>query len=136
MRSYATTGFQARALALACGEVERMLAWRLSDEPVKASDEGSRWADPALRARTRCTVWLACTSNIVSAGTRETIRYLVQHRMISALVTSAVRGERAHGSEAVARAGGPAGCRRPRAYDRAHPLFSPRHAFIVFAGRH
>ena len=103
MRSYATTGFQARALALACGEVERMLAWRLSDEPVKASDEGGRWADPALRARTRCTVWLACTSNIVSAGTRETIRYLVQHRMISALVTSAVRGARARAAAAAAR---------------------------------
>ena len=89
LSSYATTGFQARALALACAEVERMISWRLSDEAVRPVDAGGRWAEPALRARTRCTVFLAFTSNIMSAGTREVLRYLVQHRMVSAVVTTA-----------------------------------------------
>jgi deoxyhypusine synthase len=34
-------------------------------------------------------VFLGCTSNLVSSGVRESIRYLVQHRMIDVLVTTA-----------------------------------------------
>ena len=34
-------------------------------------------------------IFLGCTSNLVSSGVRESIRYLVQHRMIDVLVTTA-----------------------------------------------
>lgn len=41
------------------------------------------------RAETKCTVFLAFTSNMISCGQREIIRFLVKHRMVSAIVTSA-----------------------------------------------
>ena len=56
--------------------------------PVTA-DEAEEWRDPARRAATRCKVYLAYTSNLVSSGVRETIRFLVQHKMVDVLVTSA-----------------------------------------------
>lgn len=54
------------------------IRWRLSDEPCAAEDEPH--PDPAFRASTRCKIFLGYTSNLVSAGVREHIRYLVQVR--------------------------------------------------------
>ena len=45
--------------------------WHLQDEEFK---------DPEVRKSIRCKVFLAFTSNLISAGTRETIRFLVQHK--------------------------------------------------------
>jgi deoxyhypusine synthase len=42
-----------------------------------------------VRASVRCTVFLAYTSNLVSSGLRESLRFLVQHRMVDVLVTTA-----------------------------------------------
>lgn len=36
------------------------------------------WRDPALRAGTRCKIFLSFTSNLISAGTREQFKYLVR----------------------------------------------------------
>lgn len=88
LASYATMGFQATNLALAIEEVNKMLRWRLSDEPIHPS-ESDEWLDPAVRAATICTVWLSFTSNMISCGQREVIRYLVKHRLVSAIVTTA-----------------------------------------------
>ena len=88
LSSLATTGFQASNFGLAIEEVKRMRAWRLSDEPVKP-DEDDDLRDPAQRQKVRCTIFLGCTSNLISAGTRETIRYLLQHRKVDCLVTTA-----------------------------------------------
>ena len=74
-----------------------MLAWRLSDEEappppegiVAGSAEDSEIRDPAERAKVRTTIFLGCTSNLISAGTRESIRYLLQHKLVSCLVTTA-----------------------------------------------
>ena len=63
-----------------------MRASRLSDEPV--ADEGGA-ALGRGGARVRCTVFLGCTSNLVSAGTRETIRWLLEHKKVDCLVTTA-----------------------------------------------
>lgn len=54
------------------------IRWRLSDEPCAAEDEPH--PDPAFRASTGCKIFLGYTSNLVSAGVREHIRYLVQVR--------------------------------------------------------
>ena len=86
--SYAQTGFQATAFGQAVAEVRRMRAWRLSDEPV-AADEKEELRSAEARARVRCTVFLGCTSNLVSAGTRETIRWLLEHKKVDCLVTTA-----------------------------------------------
>lgn len=45
------------------------------------------WKDAETGART--TVFLGYTSNLVSSGLRETIRYLVEHSHVSAIVTTA-----------------------------------------------
>jgi deoxyhypusine synthase len=37
----------------------------------------------------RCKIFLGYTSNLISAGTRETIRYLAQNNMVDVIVTSA-----------------------------------------------
>ena len=53
LEAMATTGFQATNFGAAVTELNRMIAWRLSDEPVPA-DASPEEADPAYRAKTRC----------------------------------------------------------------------------------
>ncbi|KAH8964326.1 hypothetical protein BDL97_04G060400 [Sphagnum fallax] len=88
LRSMYTTGFQASHLGQAVEEVNRMLDWRLSDEPIMetTSDEQK---DLAFRKTVKCKIFLGCTSNIISSGVRETIRFLLEHRMVDVLVTTA-----------------------------------------------
>ena len=57
--------------------------WRLSDEPTPPAVDDvvdERLLDAAFRGATRCKIFLGYTSNLVSAGVREHIRYLVQVR--------------------------------------------------------
>eukprot|EP00743_Colponemidia_sp_Colp-15_P004764 GILK01005131.1.p1 GENE.GILK01005131.1~~GILK01005131.1.p1 ORF type:complete len:380 (+),score=57.19 GILK01005131.1:55-1140(+) len=88
LNSYKTTGYQATSLAMAIDDINEMLKWRLSDVPV-ADDEPEEWADPVKRSQTRCKIFLGYTSNLVSSGLRDTIRFLVQHKMVDVLVTTA-----------------------------------------------
>lgn len=55
--------------------------WRLSDEPP-AEDEDEELKDPKVRASTKCTIFFSYTSNLISSGLREAIRFLVQHKMV------------------------------------------------------
>jgi len=114
-----TTGCQASALGQAVNEVNRMvriermdglggdgeggghkatehthrhklthnaqLTWNLADEP--ASTPGP--SDAAERAAVDTKIFLAFTSNLASAGTREVVRWLVEHRMVDVVVTTA-----------------------------------------------
>ncbi len=59
------------------------LDWRLSDEPL-ADDQST-----ADRDSVRTKIFLGFTSNLISSGVREHIRYLVQHSMVDVLVTTA-----------------------------------------------
>jgi Deoxyhypusine synthase len=63
------------------------ITWRLSDEPPTPGEEAS--TTDAERSTTRCKIFLGYTSNLISAGVREHIRYLVEHRMVDVLVTTA-----------------------------------------------
>ncbi|KAI9774834.1 MAG: Deoxyhypusine synthase [Geoglossum simile] len=67
----ADMGFQASAVAEAARIVEEMRTWQ----------------DPETSKGT--TIFLGYTSNLISSGLRETIRYLVEHRHVSAIVTTA-----------------------------------------------
>lgn len=58
------------------------------DEPINP-DLQTEELDPAVRAETKCSIFLGYTSNLVSSGLREVIRFLVQHRYVSCLVTTA-----------------------------------------------
>ncbi|AQZ11162.1 DYS1 (YHR068W) [Zygosaccharomyces parabailii] len=82
-----TMGFQASTLGEACEIVDRMRSWRgkhideLEDHEKKGSfdDQGYQ----------KTTIFLGYTSNLISSGLRETLRFLVQHKMVSAIVSSA-----------------------------------------------
>ncbi|GAA5875297.1 hypothetical protein JCM3774_005772 [Rhodotorula dairenensis] len=88
LSSYERIGFQANGLARAIQLIDKMRTWRLSDEPVNP-DSQTEELDPRVRAETKCSVFLGYTSNLVSSGLREVIRFLVQHNYVSCLVTTA-----------------------------------------------
>jgi Deoxyhypusine synthase len=62
--------------------------WRLSDDPIP-DDESDELADPDVRARTRCNIFLGYTSNLISSGLREVFLYLVKHKHVACIVTTA-----------------------------------------------
>mmetsp|Transcript_3502 Transcript_3502/g.13386 ORF Transcript_3502/g.13386 Transcript_3502/m.13386 type:complete len:434 (-) Transcript_3502:56-1357(-) len=88
LESYLCTGFQATHFGQACEEVNQMLKWRLSDEPVNPDDD-EEFFDEDVRKNTKCTIFLGYTSNMISAGTRESIRFLAEHKMVDVMVSSA-----------------------------------------------
>lgn len=65
-------GFQANSVAEATTIINEMIRWRDPEDP-----------------ESKTTIFLGYTSNLVSSGLRETIRYLVQHEFVSAVVTTA-----------------------------------------------
>ncbi|KAK2882579.1 Deoxyhypusine synthase [Arthroderma sp. PD_2] len=71
VENMATMGFQASSVAEAARVINDMRSWR----------------DPETGDKT--TIFLGYTSNLVSSGLRETLRYLVQHKHVSAIVTTA-----------------------------------------------
>jgi deoxyhypusine synthase len=86
--SFMSTGIQASQTAMAMEEINKMLDWSLADEPV-AADEDEDFLSHEAREKVRCRVWLSYTSNMISSGCREYIRYLAKHKMIQAIVTTA-----------------------------------------------
>lgn len=84
LKSYLTTGFQASSLGMAIQEVNNMIEKRL--EPAENKEEIE--AD-ASSNKPGCTIFLGYTSNLISSGVRESIRYLVEHNMVDVIVTTA-----------------------------------------------
>jgi deoxyhypusine synthase len=64
------------------------LAWRLSYEPIE-SEESEDFKDPQIRSQIKTKIFLGYTSNLVSSGLRETLRFLAQHSLVQVIVTSA-----------------------------------------------
>ena len=62
--SYKYVGFQSTNLGLAIEQINHMI-------------------------EDNCTIFLGFTSNLVSSGTRETLRFLVEHRLVHCVVSSA-----------------------------------------------
>jgi deoxyhypusine synthase len=54
-----------------------------------AADEDEEYLLPEVRAQTRCNIFLGYTSNLISSGLREIILYLVKHKHVAAIVTTA-----------------------------------------------
>lgn len=80
LKSYANVGFQATHFGQAVDRINDMLNWRPSPEAIAAG---------TATASTRCTIFLGFTSNLVSSGVREVIRFLVQHKLVDVLVSTA-----------------------------------------------
>uniref|UniRef100_A0A8C9RNS6 deoxyhypusine synthase n=2 Tax=Scleropages formosus TaxID=113540 RepID=A0A8C9RNS6_SCLFO len=83
LQSYLTTGFQASSFAQAVREINKMIEKRLEPAEEEKECESSNSKPPG------CTIFLGYTSNLISSGVRETIRYLVQHKMVDVIVTTA-----------------------------------------------
>jgi deoxyhypusine synthase len=60
----------------------------LSDEPIDENDD-DELQDPEVRAKTTCKIFLGYTSNLISSGLRETLRFLAQHKMVDVIVATA-----------------------------------------------
>ncbi|KAL8663171.1 MAG: hypothetical protein Q9202_004103 [Teloschistes flavicans] len=56
-------------------------------EAVRIINDMRTWRDP--KTQTGTTIFLGYTSNLVSSGLRETLRFLVEHKYVSAIVTTA-----------------------------------------------
>ncbi|CBI15600.3 hypothetical protein VitviT2T_025736 [Vitis vinifera] len=88
LKSMVSTGFQASNLGDAIQVVNQMLDWRLSDEsPAEDCSEEER--DEKYRKSVKCKVFLGFTSNLISSGVRDTVRYLTEHHMVDVVVTTA-----------------------------------------------
>lgn len=86
-KSYKTTGFQATNLAAAVDEINKML--RCRDEQLPEDKIDNLETDEFIKRKKNCTIFLGFTSNLISSGLRETIRFLVQHKLIDCIVTTA-----------------------------------------------
>ncbi|KAE8717900.1 Deoxyhypusine synthase [Hibiscus syriacus] len=87
LKSMLSTGFQASNLGEAIQIVNDMLDWRLSDETI-AEDSSEEEKDPAYRESVRSKVFLGFTSNLISSGVRDTVRYLAEHHMVDVIVST------------------------------------------------
>ncbi|XVE69531.1 hypothetical protein DITRI_Ditri09bG0159500 [Diplodiscus trichospermus] len=87
LKSMLSTGFQASNLGEAMEIVNEMLDWRLSDETI-TEDCSEEEKDPDYRESVRCKVFLGFTSNLISSGVRDTVRYLTEHHMVDVIVTT------------------------------------------------
>ncbi|KAK3244524.1 hypothetical protein CYMTET_45864 [Cymbomonas tetramitiformis] len=89
LNSMMTTGFQASSFGQAVEEIKRMISWRLSQDSLDKTRSGEEDLPEPERANVRCKIFLGFTSNLVSAGVRETIKYLFQNCMVDCAVTTA-----------------------------------------------
>ncbi|GCB85191.1 hypothetical protein scyTo_0025806, partial [Scyliorhinus torazame] len=77
MQSYLTTGYQASSFGQAVQQINVMIEKKL--EPLDEDEQNTINLNPCQRERSGCTIFLGYTSNLISSGIRETIRYLAQH---------------------------------------------------------
>ena len=87
--SFATMGFQATNVALAVDQIRQMRSWRLSDRPFVDGVDDPTLQEMAVRRRIRARIFLAFTSNQISCGQREVLKFLVQHKMVDIVITTA-----------------------------------------------
>lgn len=80
----ASCGFQATNFGRAIEEVNRMLHQRnilLMEDQLDELEE-----DEFIRRKYHCTIFLGYTSNMVSSGVRDIIRFLVQHKLVDSYI--------------------------------------------------
>lgn len=87
LQSFRTSGFQATQLGRAIDVVNGMIAAKR--EAVEFETGLKHFEYPGLREKTGCTIFLGFTSNMVSSGLRDIIRFVVKHNFIDCIVTSA-----------------------------------------------
>uniref|UniRef100_A0A023F8D9 deoxyhypusine synthase n=1 Tax=Triatoma infestans TaxID=30076 RepID=A0A023F8D9_TRIIF len=87
LETYKYSGFQATSFGLAVEEIMKMLKSR--ERPLSSEQEDTLEDDPFIRRKSSCTIFLGYTSNMASCGVRDSIRFLVQHKLVDCVVTTA-----------------------------------------------
>jgi len=86
LQSLKNSGFQASAVGDGIDRINDMISWRMTIEESKTSEFEHLTPNEVNDART--TIFLGITSNMISSGNRECIRYLCEHNMIDCIVTT------------------------------------------------
>lgn len=89
LESMSKVGFQATGVSKAIEIVEEMRKWRLSTDAAYLANTDAHKPSLADAQNTPCRIFLGFTSNLVSSGLREVIKFLVKNKMVSTLVTTA-----------------------------------------------
>ena len=84
LQSFLHSGFQATNFGLAVEQINAMISKR--KEPLSSEIEDASSKD---NPKNNCTIFLGYTSNMASCGVRESIKFLVQHKMVDCIVTTA-----------------------------------------------
>ncbi|QEU61690.1 Dys1 [Kluyveromyces lactis] len=87
IKSMATMGFQASSLGKACDIIDEMRSWR--GEHRDKLEEHDRKGSFDNDGYQKTTIFMGYTSNLISSGLRETLRFLVQNKMVDAIVATA-----------------------------------------------
>lgn len=87
LKSYSTTGFQATNFGCAVDEINKMLKDR--NDSLSEDEQDKYEDDEFVKRKHKCTIFMGYTSNIVSSGLRDTLRFLVQHKLVDCIVTTA-----------------------------------------------
>lgn len=87
IESMRTMGFQASSVSQACDIINKMRTWR--GEHMDKLPEHERTGEFDDKGYQKSTIFLGYTSNLISSGLRDTLRFLVQHKMVSAIVATA-----------------------------------------------
>lgn len=91
LEAYGRSGFQATNLGKAFDEINRMLHFRFKPEEIDPNEEIRIYGQTdGVKGRERyCKIFMGCTSNLISSGMREVIKFIVKHHMIDVLVMTA-----------------------------------------------
>lgn len=87
IESMKNMGFQASSVSQACEIINGMRSWR--GKHIDSLPEHERTGEFDDEGYQKSTIFMGYTSNLISSGLRDTLRFLVQHKMVSAIVSSA-----------------------------------------------
>lgn len=87
--AYARVGYQAAHLGKAIDAINKMIDARHTPIPDGVRTEHHKDFLIGNRRYNNCTIYLSYTSNLVSSGLRDIIRYLVEHNMVDCILTAA-----------------------------------------------
>ncbi|CDR39552.1 CYFA0S03e04632g1_1 [Cyberlindnera fabianii] len=87
IKSMRTMGFQASAVAEGCEIFDEMRSWRgVHIDELEEHKRTGQFDDDGFQ---KATIFMGYTSNLISSGLRDTLRYMVQHKQVSAIVATA-----------------------------------------------
>lgn len=92
---YLTTGFQSLNFGLAIKEINQMLAKKFQPvenlpDVVQDKIRNEKFSLAGFeRPKSNCTIFFSFTSNLISSGIRDTIRFLAKNNMVDVIITTA-----------------------------------------------